>query len=244
MMQDLPETGGRGKAEPPLVGRDEEVSGLRRTAQSVRDDGQARVVTLVGPNGVGKTSIIDAALRELAADPSRNLRVYRGSARGSSAVHAALGSLLRSRFGLSPSATPDEVRAVVHDQVSKVLDDRKVGDVCFFLGQILDVPFPDSPLTKALGDDPTQGRMLRRAIIKSFFESDASRGALCLVFDDLDAAGEDSIGLVSYLVEHVTGPVLIVCSMRPEMPVRYANWFTLGGARHSRVDVGPLPPET
>jgi tetratricopeptide (TPR) repeat protein len=242
-MQNEPEPAGRARHELPLVGRDDEVSSLRRTAQSVRDDGQARIVTVVGPNGVGKTSIIDAALRELAADPSRNLRVYRGSARGSSAVHAALASLLRSRFALSPSATPDEVRAAVRDQVASVLDDRKVGDVCFFLGQILDIPFPDSPLTKALGDDPTQGRMLRRAIIKSFFESDASRGALCLVFDDLDAAGEDSIGLVSYLVEHVTGPVLVVCSMRPEMPVRYANWFSLGGTRHSRLDVGPLPAD-
>jgi tetratricopeptide (TPR) repeat protein len=242
-MQDVPEAGSRGRAEVPLIGRDEEVAGLRRTAQSVRDDGQARVVTLVGPNGVGKTSIIDGALRELSADTGRKLRIYRGSARGSSAVHAALASLLRSRFGLAPSASPDEVRTQVHEQVSKVLDDRKVGDVCFFLGQILDVPFPDSPLTKALGDDPTQGRMLRRAIIKSFFESDAARSAICLVFDDLDAAGEDSIGLVSYLVEHVTGPVLVVCSMRPEMPVRYASWFSLGGSRHTRIDVGPLPAE-
>jgi tetratricopeptide (TPR) repeat protein len=242
-MKDVSEFGPRSRAEVPLIGRDEEVSLLRRTAQSVRDDGEARIVTLVGPNGVGKTSIIDGALRELARDAQRTLRVYRGSARGSSVVHAALASLLRSRFGLVESTSPEEVRARVHDQVSKVLDDRKVGDVCFFLGQILDVPFPDSPLTKALADDPTQGRMLRRSIIRSFFESDAANGPICLVFDDLDATGEDSIGLVSYLVEHVRGPIFVVCSMRPEMPIRHANWFSLGGARHARIDVGPLPRE-
>jgi tetratricopeptide (TPR) repeat protein len=227
-------------ADVPLVGREEEVRVLRRTAQAVRDGGQARIVTLVGPNGVGKTTIINQALRELLADPGRRFRIYRGTPKDSSLGHGALASLLRNRFGLVEGASLDDAHAQIRAQVSKVLDDRKVGDVCFFIGQILDIPFPDSPLTKALRDDPQEGRLLRRAIIKNFFESDAARGPICLVFDDLDAAGEDSIGLVSYLVEHLAGPVLIVCSMRPEMLSRHSTWGALGGARHQRLDVGPV----
>ncbi|MBM4364108.1 MAG: tetratricopeptide repeat protein, partial [Deltaproteobacteria bacterium] len=151
--------------------------------------------------------------------------------------------MLRSRFGLSEGTNLDDAQALLRGQVSKVLDDRKVGDVCFFLGQILDVPFPDSPLTKALRDDPAEGRMLRRAVIKSFFEADAARSPICLVLDDLDTAGEDSIALVSYLAEHVRGPLLLVCSMRPEMAVAHPGWPKLGGERHVRIDMGAVDAE-
>jgi tetratricopeptide (TPR) repeat protein len=227
----------------PLIGREEEIRVLARAAQAVRDDGMARIVSVVGPNGVGKTSVLDRALGEISAEGGRRFRIYRGSARESALGHGAFASLLRNRFGLVEGVTLEEAHAQIRAQAAKVLDDRKVGDVCFFLGQILDIPFPDSPLTKALRDDPEQGRLLRRPIIKSFFESDAARGPICLVFDDLDAAGEDSIGLVSYLIDHLTGPVLLVCSMRPEMPSLQSGWFELGGPRHQRLDMGPVSDE-
>ena len=202
-MPTLAEAETRSLTEVVLLGREEEVRLLYRTALAVRDDGTARIANLVGPNGVGKTSVIDRALGDLAADGGRPFRIYRGTARESTLGHGAFASLLRSRFGLIEGVTLDEAHTQIRAQAAKVLDDRKVGDVCFFLGQILDIPFPDSPLTKALRDDPAQGRLLRRAIIKNFFESDAARGPICLVFDDLDAADEDSIGLVSYLAEHL-----------------------------------------
>jgi tetratricopeptide (TPR) repeat protein len=200
-------------------------------------------VSIVGPSGVGKTSIIDHALVELGSEGGRRFRIYRGSARESSLGQGTFASLLRSRFGLVEGVTLDEAHTQIRAQASKVLEDRKVGDVCFFLGQILDIPFPDSPLTKALRDDPAQGRSLRRAIIKSFFESDAARGPICLVFDDLDTADEDSLALVCHLIEHASGPIFIVCSMRSEMLAREAGWFERGGPRHTRLDVGPVAPD-
>jgi tetratricopeptide (TPR) repeat protein len=248
-MYGAPETSLRAFAPTTrVVGRDEEIALLRRTAQAVLDEGQARIVTLVGPNGVGKTTIIDQALRDLTLTDAvagkedanaRRFRVYRGSAVETSLGQAALVTLLRSRFGLGEGSSTEALQAQIHAHVSKVLDDRKVGDVCFFLGQILDVPFPPSPLTKALGDDPQQMRLIRRSILKNFFETDAARSPLCLVFR-LDVGQEDSVALVSYLIEHLSGPLLIVCSVRPELSARHPGWFGLGGARHTRIDVGPL----
>lgn len=223
-----------------LMGREEEVRVLCRAATAVRDEGTTRIVSVVGPNGVGKTSIIERALSDITAEGGRRFRVYRARARDSSLGHAAFVSLLRSRFGLVEGASLEEARAQIHSQVSKVLDDRKVGDVCFFIGQLLDIPFPDSPLTKAFRDDPAGGQLIRRAIIKNFFDSDAARGPICLVFDDLDAVGEDSIGLVSYLMNNLSGPILVIGSMRPEMLGKSPGWFELGGARHLRLDVRPL----
>lgn len=223
-----------------LVGRDDEVRALRRAAEAVRDEGATRIVTLVGPNGVGKTAILDRALAELAENGGPRFRVYRGGGKESTFGHGAFASVLRSRFGLAEGVSLDEAHAQIRSQVASVLDDRKVGDVCFFLGQILDIPFPDSPLTKALRDEPEQVRPLRRAVIKNFFESDATRGPICLVFDDLDHAGEDSIVLVKYLLEHLEGPILLLCSMRPELGSAHSDWFELGAERHTRLDVGPV----
>jgi tetratricopeptide (TPR) repeat protein len=227
----------------PLIGRDEEVRVLRRAAQAVRESGAARIVTVVGSSGAGKSSVIDAALEQVGADPGRRFRVYRGSARDSSEAYGALASLLRHRFGIVDGAAIDDTHAQIRGQVSKVLDDRKVGDVCFFIGQILDVPFPDSPLTRAVRDDVGQARFLRRAIIKNFFESDAARGPVCLVFDDLDASGENFSGIISHLIEHATGPILIVCSMRPEVLNGLSGWLSRASDRHTRLDLGPLTPD-
>lgn len=227
----------------PLIGREEEIRKLTRAAEAVRDEGAPRIVSIVGPNGVGKTSIIDRALADIGAQVGRRFRVYRGSARESALGHGAFVSLLRNRFGLVAGGPQEEARAQIRAQVSKVLEDRKVGDVCFFLGQLLDLPFPDSPLTNAFRDDPAEGRMVRRAIIKDFFERDAARGPICLVFDDLDAAGADSVSLASYLMEHLRGPLLLLCSMRPEMPGQQPGWFGFGGTRHTRIDMGPVPTD-
>jgi tetratricopeptide (TPR) repeat protein len=224
----------------PLVGRDDELRALGFAADAVAAERTTRIVTLVGPNGVGKTAIIDRAVADLGEASGRKFRVYRSSGKESTFGHGAFASILRSRFGLVEGVSLEDAHAQIRSQVASVLDDRKVGDVCFFLGQILDIPFPDSPLTKALRDEPEQVRPLRRAVIKKFFESDTASSPICLVFDDLDQAGEDSIALVSYLVEHLDGSILILCSMRPEMQSGHSDWFGLGGERHTRIDVGPV----
>ena len=125
-------------------------------------------------------------------------------------------AMLRSRFGIAEVPDPEAAKEELRSQVAQVLDDRKVGDVCFFLGQLVDLPFPESPLTRAMKDDPRQARALRRAIVRSFIEADASLANVCLIFDDLHAADEDSLELLKYLIENLSGPILILCAARPE----------------------------
>ena len=74
----------------------------------------------------------------------------------------------------------------MRDQVASILDDRRVGDVCYFLGGLLGLSFTDSPFTRAVIDDPAQARLIRRAVLRSFFEADARRAPLCLVLDGLE----------------------------------------------------------
>src|SRR6185369_15565779 len=68
---------------------------------------------------------------------------------------------------------PEVAKLHVRTQVAAVLEDRKVGDVCCFLGQLLELEFMDSPLIQAVRTDANQMRALRQAVIKRFLEADA-----------------------------------------------------------------------
>ena len=136
----------------------------------------------------------------------------------------------------------EAAKAQVRAQLAAVLEDRKVGDVAYFLGQLLELSFQDSPLIKAVEGDPQQIRSMRRAVIKSFLETDASKGQdpLVLMFDDLQWAQDDSLELLSDLVESLRGPMLIICLARPEMLARRDGWRRSGSDRHAAIELAPL----
>lgn len=227
----------------PLLGREAEKQALAAAAEAARTGGQARIVTLVGPSGIGKSRLIHDFLQELRAAGGRVPRVYRGAARSLQNSYGVFARLLRARFGLVEGMDAEAAKAQVRAQVATVLEDRKVGDVCYFLGQLIDLDFLGSPLTKAVADDPIQARLLRRSIVKAFVEGDAGQGPICLVFEDLHLADDDSVELLRYLMENLSGPILILCATRPEISARHEDWFSFGRERHQRLELSALPSE-
>ncbi len=227
----------------PLIGRDAEMAALKKAADSAKSEKETRIVTLVGGGGVGKSRVIHEFLTELRSAGGRMPRVYRGSARALQLSYGVFARLLRSRFGLVEGMDQEAAKAQVRAQVSKVLDDRKVGDVCYFLGQLMDLSFQDSPLTRAVADDALQARLLRRAIVKSFIESDAAHGPVCLVFEDLHLADDDSVELLRYLMQNLGGPILLLVSTRPELLSAHEDWFDFGRDRHRVLEIGPVTEE-
>lgn len=189
-----------------------------------------------------------ASSPEATAQPSESpaekartqVRVFRGSARDSTASFGIFARLLRARFGIIEGMDRDILRSQVRSQVSRVIGDRKVGDVVYFLGQFLNLPFEESPLTKAVRDDPRHVRDLRNAIFKTFLEADAAESPVCLIFEDLHHAHEDSLELLRYLLEYLSGPILILCAARPELLLRYEDWARAGERRHKLVELPVL----
>lgn len=228
-------------ARAPLIGRDEEMRALDQALEIVEKERSARIVTLVGAAGVGKSRLIqDFVIKHRALGSSLVPRVYRGSARDSGASYGLFARLLRARFGLVEGMDPDAARAQIRAQVATVLEDRKVGDVVYFLGQLLGIQCEESPLTRAVSEDAHEADLIRRAVFKSFLESDAEHTPTCLVFDDLHAAHDDSLALLRYLLEYLSGPILIVCSTRPELLTRHEDWGRAGEARHKVLELLPL----
>ncbi len=223
----------------PLIGRDEELARLRRAYHEVVEGAGARIVTLVGPTGIGKRRLSEEVVSELrrGALPTR---VYEGRPGPQTTAYGMFARLLRSRFGLAEALDSDSARTSLHSQVSAVLGDRRVGDVCYFLGELMGLAFAESPMTRAVGEDPSQARHLRRAVVRSFLEADAAKSPVCLWVDALHATDEDSVELLGYLVENLRGKLLVLCSTRPEFLSRHTEWAELAGSRHTVIEVGPV----
>jgi tetratricopeptide (TPR) repeat protein len=162
-----------------LVGRTAELATLEAALRAVRDNGKTRAITIFGAAGIGKTRLVrDFLSRARAQARSASLtplRVFRGSAREGGGVYDVFARVLRKRFDIHEGMATYEAMGRVRQQVAEVLEDRKVGDVCYFLGHFLELEFMDSPLIQAVRGDPTQMRALRSAVIKRFLEADAAR---------------------------------------------------------------------
>jgi tetratricopeptide (TPR) repeat protein len=251
-----------------LVGRAAELRELDVALKSVREEGRSRAITLIGAAGIGKTRLVRDFLSKQRTSEKAVPRVFRGSAREGGSAYDVFARVLRARFGIVEGMDPEAAKAQIRAQVAAVLEDRKVGDVCFFLGQLLELEFLDSPLIQAVRGDATQMRLLRRAVIKRFFEADAwhvppgqrdsnaeasadrtaksksvppqSRGPSVLVFDDLHHAHDESLDLLGHLTDTLDGPVLVLCLARPEMVARRDDWAKHGGVRHKFVELSPL----
>ncbi len=214
---------------------------IERAYAAVRDERQARYVTVVGSTGIGKTRLVrDFSMRARDGGPAP--RVYRGAARDGGPAYEVFARALRARFGILEGMDADAAKAQVRTHLATVLDDRKVGDVAYFLGHLLDLRFQGSPLINAVEGDPEQLRSLRRAVIKSFLEADANKGSapLALVFDDLHWAHDDSLELLAYLVESLRGRILVLCVGRTEMLARRDGWRRQGGDRHGFIELSSL----
>lgn len=160
-----------------LVGRTAELRELDVALRAVRETGKSRAIAVVGAAGIGKTRLVrDFLSRHRSGSPQHPEalpRVFRGSAREGGSAYDVFARVLRARFGVVEGMDPEAAKAQIRTQVASVLEDRKVGDVCYFLGQLLELEFLDSPLIQAVRSDAAQMRMLRHAVIKRFFEADA-----------------------------------------------------------------------
>ncbi len=250
-----------------LVARTAELRVLDEALRGVRDDKKARTVTVVGAAGIGKTRLVRDFLAKQRDSALGAPRVFRGSAREGGGAYDVFARVLRARFGIVEGMDAEAAKAQVRAQVAAVLEDRKVGDVCFFLGQLLDLEFMDSPLIQAVRGDAAQMRLLRRAVLKRFFVADAlhvprssvvdpveaappgaspaSRppgppGPIVLVFDDLHHATDESLELLGHLNDGLDAPILLLCLARPEMLARRDDWRKHGGNRHKVIELSPL----
>lgn len=224
----------------PYVGREDKLQQLRTAYENVDRSGEPMAVTLVGAPGSGKSRLIAELLASFPAASKGGPRVFTAAARRQGLSYGVFSRLLRARLGISEEMAEAVALTRVTTEVARVLGHDKVDEVCFFLGQLMGLSFPESPLTEAALDDVAQAQALRRALVRRFFEADAAHGPLCLVFDDLHFADADSLDLLDSLIQNVSARILILCAASRDLLSLREDWGKKEGGGSEIIEIESL----
>ncbi len=224
----------------PFVGREDDLAKLDGILERAASYHAPQMVIVVGNEGTGKTRL----LAEWAAGVEEPARVWKGTA-VAGARYSAVAGMLRRRAGIAETDDGEAARGRFRELAQSVLGDRRVGEVVHFLGSFLGYRYADSPFLRAFEDNPRQHDEIARSLLRHFIEVDAGGLPLVLIFDQLEAADEDTLTLIEELGEGLAGsPVVLAAAARPELLVRHPKFG--GGAVEAdatRIELRNLAPE-
>ncbi len=208
--------------EPPFVGRDAELQLLRDLYHATVRERRARLVSVVGVAGIGKSRLAWELLKYL--DGLVELLYWhqgRSPAYGDGVTFWALGEMVRRRAGLAETddeaATRQKVAAMVEQFVADEEERRWIA--------------PRLLALLGLEEAPAGQREELFAAWRTFFERVADQAPVVMVFEDLHWADSGLIDFIESLVEWSKGrPILVVTLARPEMLDRRPTWGA--GQRH------------
>ncbi|MGH8935067.1 MAG: AAA family ATPase, partial [Acidimicrobiia bacterium] len=229
--------GGEGRAitlEGPFVGRAEELRLAKDLLHATGREGRARLLSIVGIAGIGKTRLIQEFLNYvdgLVED------VYwhegRSPAYGEGVTFWALGEMVRRRAGIAeteePRSASEKLATIVGEYVPGEDERRRLE--------------PRLAALLGLAEMPAGERAELFWAWRTFFERVSDRGTAVLVFEDLHWADPGLLDFIEELPEWSRDrPILVITLARPELLERRPSWGA--GRRHFvSLHLGPLSDE-
>ena len=228
-------------ARAPLVGRRRELELLETTYRRVIAEGRPHLITLYGEAGVGKSRLVAELLAGLeAAAPTP--RVVRGRclAYGDGISYWPLAEMLKTFAQSSDDERADVARAEVSRAAEVVLAGAGAdapGELAAFLTASIGLAPIDLSQRNA-----QEVRAETHLAWRSFFSALASKAPTVVLVEDIQWADAAVLELLEDVASHAAGPVLLLCTARPELTTRRPTW---GGGRRSFTGlvVDPLDAE-
>ena len=197
------------RLDSPLVGRDDELTILEQAFQNAVDARACRVVTVIGPAGVGKSRLT----REFLARIEDRGRIVRGRclAYGEGITFWPIADAVRDAVGIAELDSQETAHAKIADVLEGSPDSTLVVErVAALLGL----------------SDVTPGIQETFWAVRKLIEEVANHGPLVVVFDDIHSGESTFLDLIEYLVDWIRDvPVLIVCLTRPELFDNRGSWM-------------------
>jgi len=211
-----PRAGRLGRASRgPFIGRRRERQLLDDALAGAYREGRVEIVTFVGEPGVGKSRLASEAATAAAGSTWLTGRclAYGG------APYLALSQIVKARAGI----TDADSAAVASTKLGAVVPDG-LPEAEWIRGHLR--------LLVGLETDARGERRELFAAWRRFFEECGKRGAV-LVVEDIHWADDGLLDFLDGLADWGRGPVLVICTARPELLDRRPDW---GGA----VTLAPL----
>jgi class 3 adenylate cyclase/tetratricopeptide (TPR) repeat protein len=216
--------------EAPFIGRSEELTLLKDLYHATAREKKTRLVSVVGPAGIGKSRLGREFLSHVDAEAEDFwLHHGRSPAYGEGLTFWALGEMIRQRAGLAE--TDDE--ATTRTAIRKMVEDRipDEGDRRWIEPAMLSL--------LGLGDGSASTEQLFGAW-RTFFERLAAENPVVLVFEDLHWADSGMLDFIDNLLEWSRSqPIFILTLARPELLEKRPTWGA-GKRQFTSVYLEPL----
>ena len=226
------------RLEAPLCGRDTELRALRDLFHECADHGQAHLVLVSGPAGVGKSRLgweLEKHIDGLAA----KVLWHRGRclSYGNGAAFWALAEMVRQRFGIADD-DPTDIAAdkLVGGLTRFVRDPEERVSVGVRLGRLLGVPMDGDPGTVLPPDELFSGW-------RTFFERLSEIAPVVLVLEDAHHAEPALLDFLEHLVDWApNSPVFVVVLGRTQVELERQSF----GLERNRtlLSLAPLDAES
>ena len=194
-------SGERSSPSTRLIGRERELAELRESFERARRERACRLVTIVGPPGIGKSRLARELITVLAGEAT--VAVGRCASYGEGITYRPLAEIVGELGGGDPRRAIAEHLA--GDEQTRAIARRVLGAI-------------------GLADAPAQPDETFWAI-RRLFEAAARRGPLVVIVDDAHWAEQTLLDLLDSVAAFSSGaPILLVCLARPELLEGRPGW--------------------
>jgi class 3 adenylate cyclase/tetratricopeptide (TPR) repeat protein len=226
--------GGRGRSdvlEAPFVGRDDELRLLKELFHATTRERRARLVSVIGQAGIGKTRLAWEFLKYVDGLVER---VWwhdgRSPAYGDGISSWALGEMVRGRAGLLETDDEPTTRAKISAMVAEHVQDPN------------ERRWVEPALLALLGIDA--GSVASDELFgawRTFFERLADSAPVVMVFEDFHHADAGLLDFVDHLLEWSRNvPIYVLTVSRPELLEKRSDWGA-GKRNFTSLYLDPLP---
>jgi class 3 adenylate cyclase len=216
--------------EAPFVGRTEELALLKDLYHATTREKRARLVSLVGPAGIGKSRLTHEFRSHIDAEAEDFWGHHgRSPAYGEGLTFWALGEMIRQRAGLAELDDEPTTRSAIAAMVKEHVPDEE------------ERRWIEPAMLSLLGleESGTDTQQLFGAW-RTFFERMAAEGPVVLMFEDLHWADSGLLDFIDYLLEWSRSqPIFILTMARPELIERRPTWGA-GKRQFTSVYLEPL----
>jgi DNA-binding SARP family transcriptional activator/tetratricopeptide (TPR) repeat protein len=220
-------------AGAPLIGRDDELARLLAAFERAHSGRSPRLVTLIGPAGIGKSRLVaEFGARGGADGDLVAWRVGRSLPYGEAMAFWALAEIVKAEAGIQESDTADRVERKLADAVGLALEDEP--DAVAWVTRNLRL------LVGASNEEPRPAdRQEGLAAWRQFLYGVARHRPLVLVFEDLHWADDSLLDFVENLAGQpgleVNGRarLLVIATARPKLLERRPEWAS--GSRQTSL---------
>jgi class 3 adenylate cyclase/tetratricopeptide (TPR) repeat protein/predicted Ser/Thr protein kinase len=230
--------------ETRMVGRKGELRRLTDALETVFEERELRVVTVVADAGLGKSRLLYEFSNWLELLPDL-WYVFNGRAGESTQglPYALVRDVFSFRFEIQDSDPPPVAREKLERGLAAMCPDTPEEECiqrAHFIGQLIGFDFSASRHLSGILDDARQIRDRAFRHAARFFADITRKYPVAIYLDDIHWADDGSLDFIDYLArECADAPVMILCLARPLLLERRPAWGE-GRERHERVRLQPL----